>query len=310
MLDSHTPSEAVAKGRDLATTIENIYAHVGPNGKRLSDNLLMYYWDNETLGKDWEVVQTILQSVNDKDGDVSARSGASRSRQRPVYVLQGSYGVARSYDRLVDGSGAPIDVVGTYVRSADDTKSPQLADALVALDKTPGQSVPGAFGQINDRGNVSLTAAELRLSVYNTLIAGGKAIGIFRDPYNGHDKDVGIEYSLWWDELPTLVEEIAELMPIIQEPHWTTWQVFANVDKLGIGTRNHDGHGYILVTNNNPYSVRATFRIEDNAGPARYVIDYFDNDVVATVSESQFEILLLANATRVLELTDTKRNVD
>lgn len=306
ILDADSPGRGVGRVEAAADVIEGLYARVLDDGTRLADHLLMYYWDNEFLDTDWVASEAVLRAITSRESGISARDGGPSGRRHPIYVLQGNYGIARSYNHMLGADGRPlVDVMGTYVHSPDETEAPQRADALVFLDKLPGQTAPAAFGQITDFGNATLTASELRLRVYNILIAGGKAFGIFRDRYPPvYHKILGVENSRWWDELPKLVDEINKLMPIIQEPHWTEWQVSADTENLGIGTRDHDGFGYILVTNNNPFSMKTTFTIHGTPAlsTTRTVIDYFQGNVVTAVEDSQFMLTLLANSTNVYKL--------
>ncbi|MDH3215813.1 MAG: hypothetical protein OEN01_05905 [Candidatus Krumholzibacteria bacterium] len=305
MMNANSKEESRIQGQGLANRIEKLYHQVNGSGKRVMDNFLMYYWDNELLGKDWSVAQVILAAIQSAEKELRSERGKPAARQHPVYVLQGNFGIARCYNRIVDTNDRPlVDVMGTYVFGVDRPGSPQNADGLVALDKMPGQTAPAAFAQINDPGNVSITPADLRLRVYNALIAGAKAIGIFNDRYTRDGYKTGIEHSLWWEALPQLADEINMLHPIIQQPHWTKWQVFADADNLSIGTRDYNGKSYILVTNNNPFSVKVTFAItgDVNVKPPHCVVDHLQSGVVARVSRSKFEVTLLKHATKVYRL--------
>ncbi len=207
------------------------------------DHLLLYYWDNENNYGQWTVPVNVIRTIQQLDVD-----GAGR-RLHPVYALQGNYGLAR-----VHAARGLVDVSGVYVGGgADATGGAGAGDAggLFILDRLEGQTSPAAFAQFNGVDG----PGDMRLRLYNSLLLGAKAIGYWRDCYKGcsdaFQESVGpVDQKPWWPDFPNLRREVDRLLPLIRQPHWTSWSV--HVDPPGavrVGTRMFDGIGYLIVVN-------------------------------------------------------------
>jgi hypothetical protein len=194
--DSH--ATALQECEDLAGVIAEIRAHRFADGEAAWPRFLCYYFDNENEGidRDWT---TLTQFKKAMVG-------------RPLYVLQGNQGIARAYNRVAD-------VTGTYVREKDNYHNPG-ASGFRLLEDQPGLTTPVSWMQITEWPVNSLTAEDLRLRVYRGVIAGARALGIWRDHWNiGEPDSLKIENRLWWGELPALVGEIQAILPILISPN-------------------------------------------------------------------------------------------
>ena len=173
-LSAYALPQGYAYGRldDMANQIEGIRA------AGLMDSLLCYYLDNENAaGADyWDTLTAVVNRVRAID------SG------RPIYVLQGNHGLARSY-----GAAGLTDVVGTYAASTDGAGTLFASHGLLALEQMPGQTSPVTWAQIN------LGTGDRFPSLVNqAILDGATAIGFW------HDTAPGVETLPWWDDLPGL----------------------------------------------------------------------------------------------------------
>ena len=264
---------------DLRTRIKRIH------DEGLSDSLLLYYWDNEVHHKQWQVPVDVIKTIKSADVDSSDKP------LRPVYALQGTFNIAR-----VHAARGLVDVSGTYVGGgADAMGGTGLGgfDELLILDRQAGQVTPAAFAQFNGVDG----AGDMRLRL-NSIIMGAKGMGYWRDCYKACDenfmKSVGpADKQPWWPDFPNLRPEVDKLLPIIREPHWTSWK--AKVDAPGsvhVGTRDHKGEGYLILVNQTSKPQKVTLNLEGLPYAAKEVRDYFDDKNVATISDATFSIVL------------------
>lgn len=173
-LSAYALPQGYAYGRldDMARQIEGIRA------AGLMDSLLCYYLDNENAAGAgyWDTLVAVVNRVRAIDSD------------RPIYVLQGNHGLARSY-----GAAGLADVVGTYAASTDGAGTLFASHGLLALEQMPGQTSPVTWAQIN------LGTGERFPSLVNqAILDGATAIGFW------HDTAPGVETLPWWDDLPGL----------------------------------------------------------------------------------------------------------
>lgn len=279
--------------KDLATKLGEIRA------QKLADNLLFYYWDNENNHDQWEVPAAVIRTLRSIDADAAGKP------LRPVYALQGEFNIAR-----VHAARGLVDVSGTYFGGA-----PGDGAGLFFLDRLEGQSSPAAFAQFNGvRG-----AGEMRLRLYSALLLGARAIGYWRDAYGTvsrrENPDVGpVDEKPWWPDFPNLRREVDRLMPLIRTAHWTAWT--ARVDpaaSVEVGTRDHNGEGYVFLVNRTERPQMVTVRVEGLPYQPTEVRDFFDGQRRASVRGGVFSVRLPAigtgSGTAVLRLAARGRSI-
>jgi hypothetical protein len=266
----------------------------------LGESLLLYYWDNENNYGQWKVPVDVIRTIKSMDVDSSGR------RLHPVYALQGNYGIARVHAArgLVDVSGV---YVGGGVDAAGGAGSGDL-DGLFVLDRLEGQISPAAFAQFNGVDG----PGDMRLRLYNSIILGAKAMGYWRDCYKGcsgeFQKSVGpVDRKPWWPDFPNLRREVDKLLPLIRQPHWTSWSVRINPpDKVRAGTRDHNGEGCVILVNQTSSEQRVEVTLDGLPYTTQEVRDYFSDKRVASVRGTSFTAVLrkndLASGTRVLRI--------
>ena len=266
----------------------------------LGENLLLFYWDNEVNHDQWQVPVDVIKTIKSVDVDSSGK------RLHPIYALQGTYCNAR-----VHAARGLVDVSGTYFGgSAADTGGASQGgyEGLFILDRHEKQTSPAAFAQFNGVNG----PGDMRLRLYNSIIMGAKAMGYWRDCYKAcgkeFQKSVGpVDKKAWWPDFPNLRREVDKLLPIIREPHWTSWKV--NVDAPGnvhVGTRDHKGEGYLVLVNQQSKQQEVTVKLAGLPYAAKEVRDYFNGKKVASIREGSFSITLpkigVGSGTAVLRL--------
>jgi len=279
---------------DLRTKLHEIF------DQGLGDNLLLYYWDNENNHDQWQVPVDVINTIKSIDVDASGK------RLHPIYALQGEFNVARLH-----AAKGLVDVSGTYVGGgADATGGAGLGDyeGLLVLDRLEKQVSPAAFAQFNGVDG----PGDMRLRLYNSIIIGARAMGYWRDSFSpASQKDsptVGaVDEKSWWPDFPNLRREVDQLLPVIREPHWTTWTAKVDVaDHVRVGTRDHDGEGYLILINQTTQPQTLNVSIAGLPYSANEVRDYFGGTKVATVNNGSFSVTLppigVGSGTMVLRL--------
>jgi hypothetical protein len=150
--------------RDLGAILASPYAHT----------LIGYYYDNESPTQ-FVLATQVLSLVASLD-----RQGGMR--QRPIYILQGNWGLAPAYN-------AYGDITGTYQRGQD--------LPLRVMQHIHGQTSPVVFGQIQQESGKTL--ARMRSQILSLFGAGAHAIGYW------HTRPIVQE--LWYPGFATMVRE-------------------------------------------------------------------------------------------------------
>lgn len=267
--------------------------------QRLGNRLLLYYWDNENNYGEWQVPVAVINAIKSIDVDSSGR------RLHPVYALQGNYGIAR-----VHAVRGLVDVSGTYVGGGADAAGGAGTgdlDGLLVLDRLEQQVSPAAFAQFNGVNG----AGDMRLRLYNSIILGAKGMGYWRDCYKGcseeFQKSVGpVDKKPWWPDFPNLRREVDELLPLIRQPHWTSWNVKVDVPGVRVGTRNLKRKAYLILVNQTSRQQNVTLTLDGLPYPAKEVRGYFNDKKVAPVLGNAFSLTLpginVGSGTKVLRI--------
>jgi hypothetical protein len=151
----------------------------------------------------------------------------------------------------------------------------------------------------------------MRLRLYNSIILGAKAMGYWRDCYKGcseeFQKSVGpVDKKPWWPDFPNLRHEVDELLPLIRQPHWTSWNVKIDVPDVRVGTRNLKGEAYLILVSQTSRKQNVTLTLDGLPYPAKEVRDYFNDKKVMSVLGNAFSVTLpgigVGSGTRVLRI--------
>ena len=292
-------------GGSAYNDLKDLTAKLGEiRDQKVADNLLLYYWDNENNHDQWEVPAAVIRTLRRVDADAAGKP------QRPVYVLQGEFNIAR-----VHAARGLADVSGTYFGgAAAGGATPGDGAGLFFLDRLEGQSSPAAFAQFNGVDG----AGDMRLRLYTALLLGARAMGYWRDCYGPESlrefPEVGpVDKKPWWPDFPNLRREVDRLLPLIRAPHWTSWTARADpTASVEVGTRNHAGEGYVFLVNRTARPQTVTVRLEGMPYRPVEVRDFFDGQSRARVRTGVFSVRLPAigvgSGTAVLRLAARGRS--
>jgi hypothetical protein len=202
----------------------------------MESHVLLWYWDNENIFYEWQNPMTMVGVLKHND------KSPSGERLHPMYILQGSYNAARMY---TDTSGvAAADVVGTYADAAN-TGGAGHAGGLEILHNIQNQTTPVTFAQMNIVWK-GIGVGALRGYAYKFIARGARGIGLWRDCFANDCQGFAnpVDTVDWWPDVPNLRREFDQMLPLIRQPHWTTWQVvYTAALPLTVGTRDYQGQG-------------------------------------------------------------------
>ncbi len=270
--DRWIPQEKNRKISHLKTTLRKI------KDRGLSNDLLFYYIDNEFHHMKNEYTN-IADIVIDQDRDQNG------NRMHPLYMLSGTYAIAKKYNKRVD-------MTGTYV--AEDPLETDRSHAFVTLNETENQTQPAVIAQIN-RG----VGNNFRPILFGAIAKGARGVAFW--------KDGGVAGSIssqpWWDSLPSIVEEIKFMMPLIQANHKTSWNATCDNDKIVFGSRTVNNLGHIIISNPTRSEKTVTFKLHDLSYNANIVQDYFTKVSIGKVQENSLTITMTPQSAKVITLT-------
>ncbi len=272
---TNTGGWAYGNVADLKNTINDLKA------KGLSDSLLFYYWDNEESWTEWANPKNMTDAI--KATDVTA----SGQRMHPIFALNGNFGAARGY---TSASGEPfVDISGTYASGAANTGGmPALGH--VPLDRVEGQQNPGAICQLNHGLGVYF-----RASLYACLAHGSKGLSFWADNVGAPFFTGPAENQPWWPDMPRIKAEIDAMMPLIRQPHWTSWQVASPQNQLSpvtVGTRDYNGIAHLILSNQTSSPQTITLQLTGVPYTIGSVRSYFNDQVIGTVVNNTVTITL------------------
>jgi len=247
------------------------------------EHLLFYYIDNEIHGT-YKPMKAVTDCIADWE-----KTNFDNQLQIPVYIVNGSPNLAPQYK---NHRHRIADITGTYIGNKGFG-----TNNFTVLDNSPNQKMPVAIAQIN--GN----KVPLRTRLYGAIAHGAKGMGYWRDftpnnPDNHIDSpdykpEKDVTKTPWWNDFPNIVKEVEALMPLIRQPHWTTWKVRADNDMIDIGTREYQNECYIIIANYNPEKVNVNFEVSGLSFADCRIEDYFaPHKKIACMSDSSFNLRL------------------
>jgi len=257
----------------------------------LMDSLLWYYWDNENSYSEWDNPLSVTDKIKELDLD------AGGNRLHPIYALQGNEGIARKYN---SSNVHMTDVVGGYVTQATSATHPDESRGalqLVTLDNIEQQRNPVVLAQINHGVGMLF-----RPRIFTAIAKGAKGIGFWKDDVDGGtlgSDAIPVQDQPWWDDLPNIRREIDQLLPIIRMPHWTNWSLSSDNSLTDYGTRDYQGTGYVIVTNEKDSAQSVTFTIFNLPYAASAAKNFFTDEIEADVNNNQFTVTIPAYGSKV-----------
>ena len=239
-------------------------------------SILFYNYDNENASlQDYTCHTKLSNFVNNNDKDLVDPT----KRARPIYYLNGHSGVARVSN---NNNRIEMDITGSYVADKvyPQTYIPRPHATLEILDKAHNQVAPVTMIQLQ-----SYLGDKLIPSLFFGIIQGGKGVSIWRDD----GSQLKFQDTPWAPKIKEVFSKIDQMLPIIREAHWTTWSAdIADKTKttINIGTRNHNGDAYLIISSHS--SVDETITVDLTGIAASSVEDYFTHEEVANVVNGAF----------------------
>jgi len=240
--------------------------------QKLSNDLLFYYIDNEFyhIKKSYtEIVDIVLSQ--DKG-------------MHPLYMLNGTYGLARKYNKRVN-------LTGTYV--AVDRYDTDITHAFVALNEAQNQTIPAVIAQIN-RG----VGLNFRPILFGAIARGARGVAFWKDGGEAGD----IKNQPWWSDLPKISKEIEFMMPLIRANHKTSWVAKNDNKKIIHGTRTVNNKAYMIISNPTNKVQKTTFKLDKLPYNAKKIKDYFSKKSIGEVNKNRFYITIQPHDSMVVQL--------
>ncbi len=222
---------------DELTRMQAMFKYI--KGLDKSYAMLFHYLDNEndklqeyTFKKTW----ADYIDANDKDD--------RGSRARPIFYLNGQFGLSRAYNKQL------MDITGSYVG---------MGSAGSPAPGAPKQTI-GIIGVAHkDQAPANVIQLQSYLddkfipSLWFGIIQGGKAISVWRDGV-GDGSEIfepkPFQQYGWAGEIKRVFSELDSIASIIKRPHWTDWKAnFKGSEYVNVGTRDYNGDSYLIISN-------------------------------------------------------------
>ena len=246
---------------------------------------LWYYYDNENTWRQFrEHKQELLEVISELDTDPE-----TGQRQHPVFLLNGTYGLPRSYQ---NESSDLMDFTGSYsaLGNAGQLQG-EPKETLGVIDKSDNQIAPAPVIQLQCYHHEQFVPA-----LFFGIIQGGRALGMWRDgtefqPVGGEPCPLNFEDNVWAPAVKGpdgVFARLDTMLPLLREPHWTRWNASSSVNNIRIGTRDYAGEHYLIISNHADETQEVPIQIDgiQVAGAA----DFFTGEVFSPAVDNTVEI--------------------
>jgi len=242
--------------------------------------LLYHYLDNEnaktqeyTFKEKW----ANFIDINDQD--------SHGNRARPIFYLNGTFGISRLYRKnLMDITGAYVGLGGTGSPYPGPPKP-----TIGVMDVTQEHDVPSNVIQLQ----VYLRDKFIP-SLWFGIIQGGKVISVWSDGEGDGVKPENpkpFQEYVWASDIKKVFSEVDSMADIIREAHWTQWKAhFEGSEYVNLGTREHNGDKYIILSNHSDNDENITIHFE-GVTPIS-VKDYLGNSGTKNVLNNQVSVTI------------------
>lgn len=286
--------------RDFDTLTDRLSAVLASDA---ADNLLLFHWDNENDFDQWQLMGDVIDRLKALD---AVSDGA---RQRPIYALNGNFGLARS-----QAAAEIVEVTGTYFWSSGAEDSGRAngnigTDAFELLQKIEGQTIPVTFAQLNEVNG----AGAMRRRLFQSIIGGAKGMAYWRDCFNSRcraefepDFARPIDEQAWWPDIPRLRTEVDAMLPLIRQSVATDWTVVSSDPDIVHRVVDYEGEGYMILLNLSSEERVTTFDVARSPYRALGVADYFSGAQIVDIADGRFAVAVpgvgVGSGTAVLRL--------
>jgi hypothetical protein len=231
-----------------------------------ADHFLGYYFDNEAY-TDYDIPVSGIGIIRQQDND------------RPIFMNSGNPVLSRMYRDNINW-------VGSY--NSNDY------DYNFILDNIEGIKAPLGLACIS----LITSGGLFRRDVYRAIIQGNKGIFYWKD--GGAEGD--ITTRSWWAEAPVVRSEVDTLLPIIRQPHWTTWTKSVSGGSYLIRSSDYNTKGYVFLLNLSPVSGAAVVTVSGLTYTPSGTTDALTGSGAVSVTSGVFTVPLSGYGTKVLRL--------
>lgn len=255
-----------------------------PGQANLNETLIMYDWDNEKNWKTWHHWSQMVNVIRSND------------RSRPIYILNGYPGVQPVFDKLSD-------VSGTYV-GLDPKEGYESGFAAFEIFRySENQLTPASIAQLND---IADKPYGLRERIYNAITKDAKGIVVWGDGIQSEDNKglKFVESRTWWADVPNLRREIDLLLPVLQQPSSSQFQLASNDPEIRYDIKQLQGRFILILLN--PGSNSKSVAFSSSSHRIDEISHFFDDATLNHPRNSDFNLELAAHSTAVYRLAATE----
>ena len=275
-----------------ADRFANDYERLKSNNKTVYDKLLNFYWDNEQYDE-WDSIRILSNKIKEVDIDNNG------NRIRPIYMHLDFVAGNKNY---YNESYKFMDTQGTYandlIYKANDVQSYGVEMAGGYNAEFGNFSLFENINKIKTPKSIFVINSPFELDNIETLLfaalaRGGKGFAFWKDG----GSQPAIETKPWWNDFDKVAKKVQKLLPIIREPHWTSWELKYNKtddeDGIVVGTRDYNGKRFMIISSRFDNNENVTFTTPDkNISDVR---DYYTNEIVAKGLGNSFTLEVLAD---------------
>ena len=255
-----------------------------PGQADLNETLIMYDWDNENNWKAWQHWSQMVNVIRSND------------RSRPIYILNGYPGVQPALDKLSD-------VSGTYVGLDPKESYESGFAAFEILRYSENQQTPASIAQLND---IADKPYSLRERVYNAITKGAKGIVVWGDGIQSEDKKElkFVESRTWWADVPELRRELDLLLPVLQQPSSSQFQLASNDPEIRYDIKRMQDNFILILLN--PGTKSKSVMFSSSSHRIDEISAFFGSSTLISPKNRVFNLELAPHSTAVYRLAATE----
>ena len=199
-----------------------------------------------------------------------------------------------------------MDITGSYVgqdtNAVNKNGKKDLEAKILTQFLTENQKAPSSVIHLQKHFSKKFIP-----SLFYGIIQGGRALSVWRDGqpsiHKHIDDQLDLPQTFWANAFKNTVSaQLDQMLPLIQQPHYTSWTATTNAVDVRIGTRELNGIRYLILANFD--NIDKTVSIDLDGYQASQAVDFFTGNTIASISNSQFSFSIgsLNNGYKVIKL--------
>ncbi len=267
------------------------YQYIKEHKKELFDNLLYFYWDNETY--------LLFDSIK-RFSDAIKRSDVDENgvRYRP-FMMQLDFSTANA--NYVNEDFSLVDLQSGYANpmifEANDPQNYQGVNfkgnydgefANFALfDHIPGVKIPKTIFVVNS----PFGDKHIENTIFTALARGAKGVAYWKDG----GSQPSVETKAWWKTFDKFSDKLKQMLPLIRTPNWTSWSVDRSLrddeDGLVIGTRDLENKRCIIYASRSDKE-EVVHITTQNVKDDQQIVEYFSHKVIGSWKDCSYDMTI------------------